>query len=286
VVLSAATIDTETVNAVLAHFSIENRFSVPTATVADMVDAVWDEILTGATHNIATSAGRRLRESASVVQVSSAVNDGSASTTVFDTDLTEVDDFWNDAILVFTSGALLGQSRTIVDFANTNGTITLDEALTSAPANAVTFVLVSTHVHPITQIADGVLDELIAGHTDAGSLGQAVADIETDATAILADTDDIGIAGAGLTDLGGMSNGMKAQVNTQVDIAFTTELPDSVSADGSFPTRDQALLEIIQFLQERAVSGTTVTVKKPDGSTSLMTFTLDAETPTSITRAT
>ncbi len=43
---------------------------------------------------------------------------------------------------------------------------------------------------------------------------------------------------------------------------------------------------INQFLTERAVSSTTVTVKKVDGSTSLMTFTLDdATSPTSITRA-
>ena len=32
-----------------------------TATTAGIADAVWDEVLTGATHNIATSAGRRLR---------------------------------------------------------------------------------------------------------------------------------------------------------------------------------------------------------------------------------
>jgi hypothetical protein len=37
---------------------------------------------------------------------------------------------------------------------------------------------------------------------------------------------------------------------------------------------------------ERNVSGTTVTIRKPDGSTSLFTLTLDdATTPTSITRA-
>jgi hypothetical protein len=180
VTLQGAVIDGETVNVPLASFSIENRFAPPTATVANMADAVWDEILTGATHNIATSAGRRLRESASVVQVSSAINDGAASTTVFDTDLTEVDDFWNDAILVFTSGALLGQSRTIVDYANTNGTITLDEALTSAPANSVTFVLVSTHVHPISQIADGVWDEILTGatHNIATSSGRRLRGIQ------------------------------------------------------------------------------------------------------------
>jgi hypothetical protein len=40
-------------------------------------------------------------------------------------------------------------------------------------------------------IADAVLDEALAGHVGAGSLGKAVADIETDATAILADTNEL-----------------------------------------------------------------------------------------------
>lgn len=48
-------------------------------------------------------------------------------------------------------------------------------------------------------IADAVLDEALSGHVTAGTLGKAVADIETDATAILADTAEIGTAGAGLT---------------------------------------------------------------------------------------
>lgn len=78
-----------------------------------------------------------------------------------------------------------------------------------------------------------------------------------------------------------------AQVNAQVDLAFTTQMADSVATDGALPTREQAIYEIVQFLTERAVSGTTVTVKKVDGSTGLMTFTLDDGTdPTSITRAT
>jgi hypothetical protein len=63
-------------------------------------------------------------------------------------------------------------------------------------------------------------------------------------------------------------------------------MADSVSADGAIATREQALYMLLQFLSERAVSGTTVTVKKVDGSTSLMVFTLDDATdPTSITRA-
>lgn len=72
------------------------------------------------------------------------------------------------------------------------------------------------------------------------------------------------------------------------DLAYPDyQLPDSVPADGTRPTIAQALYELVQFLTERSVSGTTMTVKKADGSTALMTFTLnDAANPTSITRAT
>lgn len=77
-----------------------------------------------------------------------------------------------------------------------------------------------------------------------------------------------------------------AEVNAEVDAAFATQMADSVPADGVIATREQALYMLIQFLTERSVAGTTVTVSKVDGSTSLMTFTLNDDTePTSITRA-
>jgi hypothetical protein len=64
-------------------------------------------------------------------------------------------------------------------------------------------------------------------------------------------------------------------------------MADSVPADGTIATREQALYMILQTLQEFAIAGTTLTVKKVDGSTTLMTFTLDDGTnPTSLTRAT
>jgi len=40
-------------------------------------------------------------------------------------------------------------------------------------------------------VADAVLDEALSGHVAAGSLGKALADVETDATAILADTNEL-----------------------------------------------------------------------------------------------
>ena len=87
--------------------------------------------------------------------------------------------------------------------------------------------------------------------------------------------------------LAGLNNLSAEDVNAElVDVLQTDRLPDSYATDGTQPTFAQAVLEILQFLTEKSVSSTTVTVKKPDGATSAMTFTLDsATTPTAITRA-
>ena len=79
----------------------------------------------------------------------------------------------------------------------------------------------------------------------------------------------------------------KLDVNTEVDNSWTTQMADSMVADGTIPTREQAVLFINRFFQEFAISGTTLTVYKEDGTTVVATFTLDDTTnPTSLTRAT
>ena len=67
---------------------------------------------------------------------------------------------------------------------------------------------------------------------------------------------------------------------------FTTQLIESYAADGVAPTLAQALMLIQQMLTEYSAAGTTIDVKKLDGSTTAATLTLDSTTPTSITRAT
>lgn len=67
---------------------------------------------------------------------------------------------------------------------------------------------------------------------------------------------------------------------------FTQQLTESYAADGSAPTVAQALMLIQQYLSEYSVSGTTLTVKKLDGSTSAATGTFNSSSnPTSLTRS-
>jgi hypothetical protein len=122
-----------------------------------LVDLIWDEPLTGATHNVATSSGKRLRQTTAFQQIDSTVIDAAATTTTFVTGLTSsVDNFYNDSMLVFTDGALAGQVRAIYDYIGATKTIILAEALTSAPVNGVAFAVVSLHIHPVSQIQSGL----------------------------------------------------------------------------------------------------------------------------------
>ena len=135
---------------------------IPTAVLdstdkATLVDLIWDEPLTGATHNVAHSSGKRLRQTTAFQQIDSTVIDASATTTTFITGLTSsVDNFYNDSMLVFTDGALAGQVRAIYDYIGATKTIVLEEALTSAPVNGVAFTIVSLHIHPVSQIQSGL----------------------------------------------------------------------------------------------------------------------------------
>jgi hypothetical protein len=131
--------------------------ALDSAATAALVDLIWDEPLTGATHNVATSSGKRLRQTTAFQQIDSTVIDASATATTFITGLTSsVDDFYNDSMLVFTDGALAGQVRAIYDYIGATKTIILEEALTSVPVNGVAFTIVSLHIHPVSQIQSGL----------------------------------------------------------------------------------------------------------------------------------
>ncbi len=142
----------------------------------NIANAVWDESLTGSTHNDPTSSGRRLRQLGDTI--AGAVNDVSATILSFDTDLIENrDDFFNDQYVRFTSGNLEGHVRVIRDYDGTNKTITTEEAMIEVPDNGIEFDIISVHIHPINQIADEIWNTTIADHRSVGSFGEAVGNI-------------------------------------------------------------------------------------------------------------
>lgn len=76
------------------------------------------------------------------------------------------------------------------------------------------------------------------------------------------------------------------EIQASIAALLTATVADSTPADGTRPSIASGILMITRFLMEKGLSGVTLTVNKEDGSTPVMTFTLDSATnPTSITRA-
>lgn len=125
VVVTTGTVDgTSVVGMTLAYFSIENR---------------WNEANVTQISGDSTAADNL--EASLLGLTASTVNDGSATTTSFVTALSEAtDDHYNGAFLLFTSGALIGQSRKISDYNGTTKAVTVS-AFTEAPANTDSFVI-------------------------------------------------------------------------------------------------------------------------------------------------
>lgn len=347
-----------------------NNLNDPTAVA--IATAVCDRVVSKANHNISRSLGRYIREiHQSVGSAVEGVVDNSladATTTSFKTDLTAVDDFYNGQLLVFTTGALAGQARPILDYAQTNGVITLDEALTSTPADAVEFAITPVHVHAVSEIVEQVLTKDTTSYTTANTLGAIVNDLEdggrtdllidelttqgdtnetkidtvdtvvdgiqadlsnatdglgalktlidavqtavdaqndlsaaevnAEVDAALADYDaptkaelDVGLAELNDLDAAGIRTAIglaAANLDTQLGKAdLTAALTEAYRSTGATGSAAQLLYEILAHLGEFAITSTTKTTKKLDGSTTAKTYTLDSDTsPTSITEAT
>ncbi|MFA6131029.1 MAG: SH3 domain-containing protein [Patescibacteria group bacterium] len=103
-----------------------------------------------------------------------AVNDSGATTTIFKTDLAKATaDFYNEGVLIFTSGSNNGQVRRITDYDGPTRQITVSPALSSAPVSGDDFAILS-------QIASSPLEAssvwayasrtLSSATLDAGSL--------------------------------------------------------------------------------------------------------------------
>jgi hypothetical protein len=129
-----------------------------------MNEGIWDRQLTGATHNIPTSAGRRLRALGGATPF--AVNDATPTNLSFISTLTSsVDNFYNDTVAHGTSGDNTDATRIIIAYNGTTKEITFDEAWPDTIADGDDFDLRAEHIHPVSQIAFEIWDEILTGGT-------------------------------------------------------------------------------------------------------------------------
>lgn len=147
--------------------------ALATDAVNEIVDTVWDELTND--HLVTGSFGQALGPLRSGI-----LQTGTASTITLDAGASSTDDFYNNTLVFITSGVGAGQSRIISDYVGSTRVATVNGNWTVNPVPASAFVILPFGSIPgasaptVQQIVDGVWDEAIAGHLDAGSTGEAL----------------------------------------------------------------------------------------------------------------
>ncbi len=90
--------------------------SLNATVLAAIADAVWDEVLTAATHNIATSAGRRLRALGAMSISDGTAAGGTINSITLNGGASTTDNIYNENIIAIVAGTGVGQSRLIAEY--------------------------------------------------------------------------------------------------------------------------------------------------------------------------
>lgn len=203
-----------------------------TSAIDEIVDAVWDEVNTGATHNIANSTGRQLRQISgqSIALFIGTAQAGAASTITLSAGATSVTNAFVGCTIVITGGTGLFQVRRIIAYNGTTKVATVDRTWGTNPDNTSTFAIYANS-NPI------ISDE---GTAQAG--GASTITLRAGASA----TDDIYI-NAFVTILSGTGSGQTRIISdyvgatkvATVDSAWDTQ-PDNTSIYAVIPNAQQS----------------------------------------------
>ena len=148
----------------------------------EISDTTWDEILTGATHNVATSAGRRLRGIGSDVIATGTAQRGNATSIVLAAAESEADDFYNGHVVKIIAGTGLHQARAVEDYTGATDSVTLHagEDWTTNPDVSSVYDIVSFHAVEISHIHDAAIAAVAGAATDT-IFGRDSADVNAGA---------------------------------------------------------------------------------------------------------
>ncbi len=122
-------------------------------TLATLVDYIWDEILTGATHNVPTSSGRRLRQLGSTVIWEGTAQGPGTGTNQIQLDLgaSSTNDVYDTNLLCILVGTGVGQTRTIITYNGTSKIATVNRDWNVLPGVDSEFVYCLQQYHYLHQ---------------------------------------------------------------------------------------------------------------------------------------
>ena len=271
-VLTATAIASDAITAAKIAADAIGASELAADAVAEIADAVWDEVLSG--HLTAGSTGNALNAAGSAGDPWSTTLPGSYTGSQAGKMLSDI---LTDTAEIGTAGAGLTALASAANLATLTGYVDTEVAtiVTQTSAASIRTALGLASANLDTQLAtiDTVVDQIL---DDTGTSGVIVA-------SLAAGSITASVIATGAIDADALAADAATEIATAV---LTTQMTESYAADGTAPTLAQAMFLTQQSLHEFAISGTTRTVKKLDGTTTAATFTLDSATAaTSTTRA-
>ena len=101
---------------------------ISTAAAATLVDDVWDEVLTGASHNVTNSAGKRLRQlDAAFVVAAGTAQAGAAGTITLAAGESSTDDIFEGDRVIIIGGTGIGEHGIITTYNGTTKVATMSQ---------------------------------------------------------------------------------------------------------------------------------------------------------------
>lgn len=175
VMLEDATIDSKTVNAFLGMFTIEV-----------VASSVWDRVLTGVTHNITNSAGKRLRqvEAANVLSEGTA-QAGAAGTITLAAGESAVNNWYNHCLCVLVGGAGAGQAHSIASYDGGTKVATMTGNWHTNPAGGTEYIIYAFGEVDVYKLESGAAAQV------KSEVDTALTDIKLDHLIAVADADDV-----------------------------------------------------------------------------------------------
>ena len=242
--------------------------------VAEIADAVWDEVLSG--HLTGGSAGYIIGTNL----------DATVGTRATQASVNTIDDFLDTEIATIVTQTTAASIRTAIGMATGNLDTQLG-TLATATALATLDDFVDTEVATIVSQTTASSIRSAVGLASA-NLDTQLSTIDTVVDSILDDTGTAGVIVASLAANSVTASALATDAAAEIATAvLTTQMTESYRATNAAPTLAQAQFELIAHMGESAISSTTKTLKKIDGSTTAKTYTLDsATTPTAITETT
>jgi hypothetical protein len=127
--------------------------------MVEIAKAIWDRVLSGATHNIASSAGRRLRQLASNIYTDGTAQAGGANTITLAAGESAIDDIFWQSYVGIVGGTGAGQGHHILAYNGTTKVAVIDDDWIVQPDATSEYVIYGSGSH----------DEIMSGLAQAGA---------------------------------------------------------------------------------------------------------------------